>query len=145
SDGPVAVSANGSYETLHGASPTAAGAYYWVASYCSDERREGAVCGCADEPVAIGQASPSLETKQSPASGTVGATVKDKATLAGAFGDHVGGTISCKLYDNKSCSASEGGLVASDGPVAVSANGSYETPHGASPTAAGAYYWVASY
>src|SRR2546429_95572 len=92
-----------------------------------------------------GQASPSIETTQNPSSGIVGATFKDKATLAGAFGDHVGGTISFKLYDNKSCSAAEGGLIASDGPVNVSANGEYETPHGASPTAAHTYYWVATY
>src|SRR5439155_1184677 len=98
-----------------------------------------------DEPVGIGQASPSIETTQNPASGTVGDTFKDKATLAGAFGEHVGGTIYFKLYDNKSCSPAEGGLIASDGPVAVSANGSYETPHGASPTASGSYYWVATY
>src|SRR5205807_4049964 len=62
-----------------------------------------------------------------------------------AFGEHLGGTISWKLYDNKSCSASEGGLIASDGPVNVSANGEYETPPGASPTAAGTYHWVATY
>src|SRR5439155_13333895 len=139
------LSPTGEYETPHGASPTAAHTYYWVATYSGDANNKEAVSGCADEPVAIGQASPSIETTQNPSSGIVGATFKDKATLAGAFGEHVGGTISFKLYDNKSCSAAEGGLIASDGPVNVSANGEYETPHGASPTAAHTYYWVATY
>src|SRR5439155_3824749 len=70
---------------------------------------------------------------------------KNRARLTGCSGDWSGDTCSSKLYDNKSCSPAEGGLIASDGPVAVSANGSYETPHGASPTASGTYYWVATY
>src|SRR5205085_951767 len=76
------------------------------------------------------------------ASGVVGATFKDKATLSGAFGAHPGGSISWKLYANGKC---EGSPVATDGPVTVSANGSYATPAGASPTPAGTYYWVATY
>src|SRR5207248_1301365 len=99
SDGPVAVSANGEYESPHGASPTASGTYYWVATYSGDANNKAAVSVCADGPVAIGQATPSIATTQNPASGTVGASFKDKAKLAGAFGEHVGGTISFELYD----------------------------------------------
>src|SRR5439155_350733 len=58
---------------------------------------------------------------------------------------HPTGTISWKLYSNKSCDASEGGLVASDGPVSVSGDGEYATPQGPSPTQPGTYYWVAAY
>src|SRR5438477_10878485 len=79
------------------------------------------------------------------ASGTVGETFKDKAKLSGLFGAHAGGTVSFKLYNNNSCDASEGGLIASDGPVSVDGDGEYATPHGASPTQAGTYYWVATY
>src|SRR5207302_707133 len=126
SDGPVNVSANGEYETPHGANPTAAHTYYWVATYSGDANNKEAVSGCADEPVAIGQASPSIETTQNPSSGIVGATFKDKATLAGAFGDHVDGTTFPTRRSSDLCSAAEGGLIASDGPVNVSANGEYE-------------------
>src|SRR2546429_9470138 len=66
------------------------------------------------------------------ASGTVGETFKDTAKLSGLFGAHAGGTVSFKLFDNKTCDASEGGLIASDGPVSVDGNGEYATPHGAS-------------
>src|SRR5947209_2428751 len=110
-----------------------------MASCSGVANNKEAASGCADEPVAIGQASPSIETTQSPASGTVGATFKRSEERRVGNGGQVGGTMSFKLYNNKSCSASEGGLLASDGPVAVSANGSYETPHCASSTAAGTY------
>src|SRR5437016_4142921 len=82
---------------------------------------------------------------QTPTAGIVGATLQDKATIAGLFVASPGGPISWKLNDNKSCASSDGGLVASDGPVAVSGNGDYSTPAGSSPTQAGTYYWVASY
>src|SRR5256885_11549576 len=61
------------YATPHGASPTQAGTYYWVATYSGEANNKEAVSGCADEPVKIGPASPSIETVQDPASGTVGA------------------------------------------------------------------------
>jgi hypothetical protein len=79
---------------------------------------------------------------QTPAAGTVGENFKDKASIAGLFGSHPGGEVSWKLYEN---SKREGQALASDGPVAVSANGEYSTPSGASPTQAGTYYRVASY
>src|SRR3989442_1793943 len=142
-DGPVAVSANGDYATPSGASPEA-GTYYWVASYSGDANNAPAASGCEDEPVTVGKAAPSLRTTQDPASGTVGATFKDKATIAGLFGAKPGGQISWKLYDNKECKSAEGGVVATDGPVAVSANGDYATPSGPTPQA-GTYYLVASY
>src|SRR5207244_428263 len=77
-------------------------------------------------------------------SGTVGASFKDKATISGLAGAKPGGQITWKLYDNKECKSAAGGVVSSDGPVAVSADGDYSTPTGASPEA-GTYYWVASY
>src|SRR5439155_557745 len=138
-------SANGSYETPHGASPTAAGTYYWVATYSGDANNRKAVSGCSDHPATFRQASPTIETTQSPAAGTVGATFKDKATLSALSGEHVASTISFKLYDNKTSSASNHTLPLPDALPTLSANGSYETPHGASPTAAGTYYWVATY
>src|SRR5207249_3528478 len=103
SDGPVSVDGNGEYATPHGASPTQAGTYYWVATYSGEANNKEAVSGCADEPVKIGPATPSIETVQDPASGTVGGTFKDTAKLSGLFGAHAGGTVSFKLFDNKTC------------------------------------------
>src|SRR5207245_2000376 len=106
SDGPVAVDGNGEYATPHGASPTQAGTYYWVATYSGDPNNKEAVSGCADEPDKIDPATPKVETTQDPASGTVGDTFKDNAKLSGLFGAHAGGTVSFKLFNNKSCDAS---------------------------------------
>src|SRR5439155_656876 len=49
-----------------------------------------------------------------------------------------------KLYHYTYTTLFRSGVVSSDGPVAVSADGDYSTPTGASPEA-GTYYWVASY
>src|SRR5437867_3383814 len=110
-----------------------------------DSNNKEATSGCADEPVLIAQAQPAIATTQDPASGTVGESFKDKAKLSWLFGAHAGGSISWKLYSNKSCDASEGGVLASEGPVSVDGDGEYSTPQGASPTQAGTYYCVASY
>src|SRR5207253_2831617 len=133
---------NGEYESPHGASPTASGTYYWVATYSGDANNKAAVSGCADEPVAIGQAKASISTTQNPAQGTGGASLKDKAKLAGAFGEHVGGTISFELYDT---TTGEGAPTPTLRAALPTSNGEYESPHGASPTASGTYYWVATY
>src|SRR5258706_906713 len=84
-DGPVTVTGNGDYATPSGASPTPAGTYYWVATYSGDANNEGASSGCAAEPVAVEKATPGITTTQEPASGTVGAAFKDKASLSGLF------------------------------------------------------------
>src|SRR5437870_822617 len=70
-DGPVSVSGDGDYETPAGAAPAAAGTYYWVASYSGDANNEGVSSGCADEPVVVGPAAPSIKTTQLPGSGVV--------------------------------------------------------------------------
>ena len=56
--------------------------------------------GCAAEPITITKATPKLATTQEPASGTVGATFKDKATITGLFGAKPAVRSAWKLYDN---------------------------------------------
>src|SRR5438132_1585448 len=145
SDGPVAVSGNGDYSTPAGSSPTQAGTYYWVASYSGDDHNSAPMNCCDTEPVLIGQASTSIETTQTPPAGIVGATFKDTSSIARLFRSRPARFPYTTLFRSKTCSSSEGGLIASDGPVAVSGNGDYSTPAGSSPTQAGTYYWVASY
>src|SRR5262249_19814576 len=113
SDGPEIGRASGREKTHKGAAITSAGTYYWVASYSGDHNNTAAASGCGDETVEVGKAGPTVATSQVPAAGTVGQTFKDKATLAGLFGEHPGGTLSWKLYDNAKC---EGEALASDGP-----------------------------
>src|SRR4029077_1984014 len=122
SDGPVTVTGDGDYVTPSGASPVPAGTYFWVATYSGDANNTEASSGCADEPVAVEKATPDVKTTQDPASRTVRATFKDKASLSGLFGAHPGGSVTWKLYDNGKC---EGTAVATDGPVSVNGNGDY--------------------
>ena len=101
-----------------------------------------AVSGCADEPINVTQAAPELATTQEPASGVVGRTFKDKATVAGLFGAEPGGSIGWKLYDNGKCE---------DTPVASGRSGNRDRQrrlhHARRRLAApaGTYYWVATY
>src|SRR5262249_4626475 len=116
--------------------------YLWTATFSGDANNKEVSSPCGGEASAVAKATPSIATTQQPASGTLGATFKDAATIGGLFGAKPGGSITWKLYNNSKC---EGAAVASDGPVAVSANGAYGTPSGAAPSAAGTYYWVATY
>src|SRR5204862_2942214 len=113
-DGPTDVTGNGDYVTPAGASPTQAGTYYWVASYSGDGNNKAIASGCADEPVVIGPASPAIKTTQEPASAVVGATVKDKATLSGLFGEHTAHNCTPDPYNNGTCSTANSGVVAED-------------------------------
>src|SRR5262249_29475121 len=116
--------------------------YFWIATYSGDANNKEVSSGCAAEPAVVGKATPSIVTTQQPASGTLGATFKDGATISGLFGAKPGGSISWKLYNNSKC---EGVAIASDGPVAWIANGPHGTPSGPAPKVAGTYYWVATY
>src|SRR5262249_35772174 len=142
--GPIVESLSGGSASIPGASSLAleAGQYWWVASYGGDSSSAAAASGFGDEPVEAGQAGPSVAPTQDPAAGTVGQTFKDKATLAGLFGEHPGGTLSWKLYDNAKC---EGEALASDGPVSVSANGTYRSEKRRAGNAASTHYWAAAY
>src|SRR5438270_192150 len=143
--GPVTATLSGGSAAIPAVSmvtPSQAGTYCWVATYNGDVNNKAASSGCADEPIVVGQATPSIATTQQPASDVVGATFKDRAALGGLFGVKPAGSLSWKLYGSSKC---EGEAVASDGPVSVSGNGEYTTPSGASPTLSGTYYWVATY
>src|SRR5439155_305211 len=143
SDGPVAVSADGDYSTPTGASPEA-GTYYWVASYSGDANNAPAASGCEDEPE-IGRASCRERGKTpEPAVGWDGASFKGKATIFGLAGSISRAEVGRRLGDVTGVQTCALPMLSSDGPVAVSADGDYSTPTGASPEA-GTYYWVASY
>src|SRR5205823_2718024 len=114
--------------------------YWWVATYGGDSYNAPAESKCADEPVEVTPATPAIATTQDPATGTVGAIFKDKATISGPFGSPEG-TITWKLYANSKC---EGTPLAEDS-IAVSANATYETPKGTTIGSVGSYYWFASY
>src|SRR5437588_132547 len=76
-DGPVSVSGDGDYSTSFCASPVATGIYSLSLHDALPIYNKEVVSGCADEPVVVGPASPSIATTQLPGSGVVGATFKE--------------------------------------------------------------------
>src|SRR2546430_1589132 len=145
SDGHVAGDGNGEYATPHGASPTQAGTYYWVATYSGEANNKEAVSGCADEPVKIEHTTPPHAPAQHACSLTLGDSFKDTAKLSGVSGAHPGRTVSFNLFFNDTATTEIYTLTLHDALPIFDGNGEYATPHGASPTQAGTYYWVATY
>jgi hypothetical protein len=138
----VTISGNGTYSTASGTNaggylPTAAGTYQWVASYSGDSNNNTVSEANGNEPEAVSPASPAIVT-------TAGATIilgsssklTDTATLSGGYVPS--GSITFNLYGPSS-------TVVDTETATVSGNGNYSTPTGYVPTAAGSYYWVASY
>jgi hypothetical protein len=137
---PVTVNGNGNYNSGN-FTPTAAGTYYWIASYSGDAANTAAstVCGEANESSVVNKRQPAISTlAQSPV--TIGDPIFDVATLSGATAD-AGGTITFHLFSDAAC-ANE--VTTGLSPVTVNGNGMYNSGN-FTPTAVGTYYWVASY
>jgi uncharacterized repeat protein (TIGR01451 family) len=140
---PVTVNGDADYTSAPAYTPTAAGTYYWTASYTSSDNNNSNVaegCGGQHESVVVSPAGPSLATAAS-ADVTLGdgKTLTDTATLSG--GHNPQGSIVFKLYSDSQCST----LVFTSDAVTVNGNGEYTSSPAQAPTAAGTYYWTASY
>ena len=136
--GPVTVT-NGGVPNSPDWTPTSAGADYFVASYSGDANNAPAVSGCSAEPVTVSPNAPTISTQLSMTTVTLGGTVYDAATLAGAT-TGAGGTVTYRVYSSTSCA----GLITTLGPLTVT-NGSVPNSPTWTATSAGTYYFVASY
>src|SRR5262249_61708708 len=58
---------------------------------------------CTDEKLVIGKNGPSIATKLSASTGSIGDTVSDSATLSGATAD-AGGMVTYTAYTDNACS-----------------------------------------
>jgi hypothetical protein len=141
--------------------PASAGRYEWVASYAADSNNgaSSGSCGDANEQSIVAPVTPTLATTAS--NGTtgqaLGSAVNDRATLTGTAaqpnGSAAGGSITFKLYGPASTptcvdTGTNANLVFTSDPFPVSGDRSGTTSYGPAsytPTAAGTYYWVASY
>jgi hypothetical protein len=135
----VTVTGDGNY-TSPSFTPAQAGTYWWTASYGGDAANNPAATNCGDEQVAISQAAPAITTTPSPG-GTVGAAVKDTATLSD--GHSPTGTITFNLY-GPSATANCSTTAVDTEKVTVTGDGSYTSPS-FTPAQAGTYWWTASY
>src|SRR5205807_1779653 len=100
------ISANGDYTTPAGFAIQNAGTYYWVAAFNGDANNKSFTSGCNDEPVVVAKNQPSISTTQLPASGAIGITYKDKATLSAGVNYAGTGAITFKLYSAADCGGS---------------------------------------
>ena len=148
-------SASATYSTTW--TPQATGTYYWVAHYTGDTNYKPVTSGCPDdaEKVTINPATPGVPTVAQPAtSGTVGLelTVGDKVTVNGndgvvptGNGTTTGVTFTLVAADCKTVviAASPLQTLTDNDTTPASASATFTTTW--TPTAAGTYYWVASY
>ena len=135
----VTVNDDGAYTTPTGFTANMAGAWYWRASYSGDAKNNAVTSD--KEPFTVNLADPSISTTQDPASGAVGITLKDKATLNG-YGPT--GTIKFSLVFDSS------NTEVYTSTVTVTGNGDYLTSSGTTTGDnvahnAGSYHWVATY
>jgi hypothetical protein len=126
---------------------TAAGKYYWIASYNGDPNNEAAAgtCGDANETSSVDKASPAISTVAVATDNALpGTSVKDTATVTGLSANATG-TVSFAIYSNNTCVT----LVTTLGPVAIgTVTGGTATavsPAYTGITAAGDYFFIASY
>ena len=141
SENVTAIAANGDYTTPAGFAIQNAGTYYWVASFNGDANNKSFTSGCNDEPVVVAQNQPSISTTQLPASGAIGDTYKDKATLSGGVNYKGTGAINFKLYTAADCG---GSVLDSENVTAIAAERRLHDADRRS-LAAGTYYWVATF
>ncbi|MGO9581828.1 MAG: hypothetical protein ACLP36_03375, partial [Acidimicrobiales bacterium] len=127
----------GGVATSKGYTATAAGTDYWVATYNGDSNNKPVSSGTA-EPVIITLATPAINTRQQPATATVGSSIADKATVCG--GDKPTGTVTFNLYSNSSGTGTP--LFTDTEPLGTSGTA---TSKGYTTTATGTDYWVATY
>jgi hypothetical protein len=140
---PVTVNGNGSYNSGN-FTPTAAGTYFWTASYSGDAKNEAAstACGDANESSVVNKKQPTLTTSAT-ASVTIGSPISDTATLSGGVSPT--GQITFHLYPSLAdCNANTNEINTGLSPVTVNGNGPYNSGN-FTPTAVGTYYWTASY
>jgi hypothetical protein len=138
---------------------TSAGRYCWRADFSGDSANgiPGSSDSSATECFIVNPVTPTLSTSAG-ADVTLGNAVTDSATLGGTAtqpadpiinltgtsGAAAGGTITFKLYGPSSTGC--GTLAYTSPTVAVSGNGTYNTPEPQfAPADAGDYHWVAVY
>jgi hypothetical protein len=136
---PVSVNGNGDYNSGN-FTPSAAGTYYWTASYSGDANNEAAstACGDANESSVVNKAPSSIATAQS-------LRPQDSATISASAGGTPTGSVTFKLFapGDTTCSgpAVYTETVALSGGSANTSNSTFSVTAGSS----GTYRWEVTY
>ena len=148
---PIAATASvagaGDY-TSQDFTPSAVGAYKWVAHYSGDGNNHSVdtTCGAPGETSTVNPAKPTIATTLSNASITVGDSINDSATLSNAYNPT--GTVTYTVYTDSGCTAMAAvGAQIDAQPGAVTLTSGHPVPN--SPAVkfnkVGTYYWQAVY
>ena len=118
---------------------TQVGTYTWLATYTGDGLNNGAIDNGANESLTTVKASPTIATvaTASPSLVVGTASLSDAATISGGY-NVSGGSITFTLTEPD-------GTVITEGPVAVSGDGTYNAPTPVTATQVGTYTWLATY
>ena len=130
--------------------PTAAGTYYWVASYGGNSPNTtgpvSGACGDSLEVSVVKPKQPLISTNATAGPVLLGSPINDIATLTGTSvrpdGSPAGGTITFTLYGPSATAVCTTPILTR--VVNVSGNGNYSAGS-YTPTASGTYYWIAAY
>jgi len=124
--------------------PATVGTYRWIATYSGDTNNAGASTLCTDpaEAVTITQATPTIATTAQPvASGPVGISIFDTATVSGRVNPTgPGNTVTFRLFSDPACAT----LLFTSPSIPLNAGGTANSPS-FTPTTVGVYRWIATY
>jgi hypothetical protein len=141
----VDVNGNGPY-TSGAFTPSAAGKYWWVASYSGDDNNDPASDSCGAQYEVLAVEPPSglalIVTVLDPSTITLGDSATDTATLSG--GVDPTGTITFNVYGPSDTAVCTGTAVFTSAVTVDHGNGDYKSGS-FTPSSAGKYWWVASY
>jgi hypothetical protein len=143
--GAASVQGNGSSEPSGGFTPAAAGDYWWYVSYGGDPSNPAAASSCGiGMPETTVSAVPTLSLTAA-ATGTVGVPISSpaSASLLGGLGET--GTVTFSVFGPQASppvSCESGAVV---GTTTVLSDGTYTPAVFFTPSAAGGYWWYASY
>jgi hypothetical protein len=147
--GTATVSGNGTYSPSAGYTPSSAGTYWWYASYAGDTNNSSSASTCASGMVStVVKNATTTASGSAPSSGTAGTGIAGSSvtsTLSGATGG-AAGTLTYTVFGPQASApttCTSGGTTV--GTASVSGNGTYNPSTGYTPTAAGTYWWYASY
>jgi len=145
----LGVNGDGQYPTTP-FTPTAAGTYYWVASYTGNSPNTtgpvAGTCGDSFEVSVVRPKQPTISTNATAGPVLLGSPINDVATLTGTSvrpdGSPAGGTITFTLYGPSATVVCTTPILTR--VVNVSGDGNYSAGS-YTPTASGTYYWIAAY
>ena len=130
---------------------TGAGEYHWIARFTGDANNNAAAGECLEEGEnsEVEEASPEIATDAT-ASVTVGAKIKDVATLSGLVSATGTGSVSFDLYKGEDCTEETFVMTLKATPSSVTGSGAGNGPYTSeefdtTSTGTGEYHWIARF